>query len=69
MEKQCLVMLAIHGSLPRLVTLCSLVGMAILAILAFPGNLVSLSLQVVIATRPSLVSRICLGLGLGTARP
>ena len=62
-------MLVVHGRLPRLVALGSLVGMAILSALVPPAKLVSLSLQVVIVTRPDLVSLVCLGLALGVGRP
>ena len=53
--------------LPRLVSLGILVGVAMLDILVFLVNLVSLGLHVVIVSRSSLVSLICLGLGLGPA--
>ena len=61
--------LAIHGRIPTLVNIGSLVCMAIRAMLAYPVNLVGMRLQVVKVTRIGLISLICLGIGLGVARP
>ena len=57
-----LVMPAMLSSLPPLGIL---VGILALYILAFPANLASLGLHVIIVSRPILVSIIFLGLGLG----
>ena len=60
-------MLVIPARIPRLVDLGSLVGTAILDILVFLANLVSLGIHVVIVIRSILIRLICLGLGLVAA--
>ena len=61
--------LVIHGRGPRLVNLGFLLGMAIRAVLSLLVNLLGLCVQVVIVTQSGLISLICLGQGLGPARP